>query len=192
MRLAASTPGVQTHADERHKSGRSSMNPTCASVGINEHGRDFVVGDVHGCFRTREHALDALAFDPELDASSASATSSVAARTRPRQSTGWSADSQPLHAGVRSIARYAGSTMPSTAGHGGTVLAAGCAASSPGRTACGATHSPRCPLAITVHTGYGPIGIVHAESPDESWARVTELLESGRGRDVTLRGARQE
>ena len=28
---------------------------------------------------------------------------------------------------------------------------------------------------------------MHAESPDESWARVTELLESGRGLDVTLR-----
>ena len=33
------------------------MNPTCASFGINEEGWDFVVGDVHGCFRTLERAL---------------------------------------------------------------------------------------------------------------------------------------
>ena len=34
---------------------------------LNESGRDFVVGDVHGCFRTLEHALGALTFDPNLD-----------------------------------------------------------------------------------------------------------------------------
>ena len=44
------------------------------------------------------------------------------------------------------------------------------------------------PLAITVETRHGPVGIVHAEVPDESCARVRELLESSRGRDVTLRG----
>ena len=30
-------------------------------------GADFVVGDVHGCFRTLKHAMDAVDFDPERD-----------------------------------------------------------------------------------------------------------------------------
>ena len=34
---------------------------------LNESGRDFVVGDVHGCFRTLERALSVIAFDPNLD-----------------------------------------------------------------------------------------------------------------------------
>ena len=39
----------------------------CRTFPSNEHGRDFVVGDVHGCFRTLQHALAALAFEPERD-----------------------------------------------------------------------------------------------------------------------------
>ena len=46
----------------------------------------------------------------------------------------------------------------------------------------------RMPLAITVDTAHGAVGIVHAESPDESWARATELLEAGREVDVALLG----
>ena len=33
----------------------------------NAAGRDFVVGDVHGCFRTLERALAELCFDPACD-----------------------------------------------------------------------------------------------------------------------------
>ena len=43
------------------------MKASCATFALNEAGRDFVVGDVHGCFRTLEHVLDALAFDSERD-----------------------------------------------------------------------------------------------------------------------------
>ena len=40
--------------------------PTHA-VGLNQVGRDFVVGDVHGCFRTLEVALLEIEFDPIRD-----------------------------------------------------------------------------------------------------------------------------
>ena len=43
------------------------MRNSAPTFGINEAGRDFVVGDVHGCFRTLERALGALEFDPEGD-----------------------------------------------------------------------------------------------------------------------------
>ena len=36
-------------------------------VSCNAAGRDFVAGDVHGCFRTLERALAALAFDASRD-----------------------------------------------------------------------------------------------------------------------------
>ena len=44
------------------------------------------------------------------------------------------------------------------------------------------------PMAITVETSHGPVGIVHAESPHRSWTRATELLECDREVDVALLG----
>ena len=46
----------------------------------------------------------------------------------------------------------------------------------------------RMPRAITVETAHGPVRIVHAESPHESWDRATELLERGKELDVALMG----
>ena len=40
---------------------------TVGEFGVNACGRDLVVGDVHGCFRTLEHALGAITFDPDRD-----------------------------------------------------------------------------------------------------------------------------
>ena len=34
---------------------------------VNEQGRDFVVGDVHGCFRTLERGLREVQFDADSD-----------------------------------------------------------------------------------------------------------------------------
>ena len=44
------------------------MTSACPlTVGINQAGRDLVVGDVHGCFRTLARALSQLEFDPSCD-----------------------------------------------------------------------------------------------------------------------------
>ena len=40
-------------------------NPRTVRTGRNLAGRDFVVGDVHGCFRTLEHAFGQVSFHPE-------------------------------------------------------------------------------------------------------------------------------
>ena len=42
------------------------------------------------------------------------------------------------------------------------------------------------PLAVTIDTPFGPVGIVHAETPDPVWARAIALLESGRAADVDI------
>ena len=44
------------------------MTTTCTRVvSTNQSGRDLVVGDVHGCFRTLERALSELDFIPSRD-----------------------------------------------------------------------------------------------------------------------------
>ena len=35
------------------------------------------------------------------------------------------------------------------------------------------------PLALTVKTPYGPVGVIHAEAPDPDWQRTVALLETG-------------
>ena len=45
----------------------SFVTPRVSHVAENARGRDFVVGDVHGCFRTLERALEGLDYDPERD-----------------------------------------------------------------------------------------------------------------------------
>ena len=49
---------------------RGPLNQTgmnTSTFSFNDSGRDIVVGDVHGCFRTLERALSAVAFDPSAD-----------------------------------------------------------------------------------------------------------------------------
>lgn len=40
---------------------------TCAYYGINAVGRDFVVGDIHGCLTRLQSELDRIGFDPAID-----------------------------------------------------------------------------------------------------------------------------
>ena len=49
--------------------GRTSLmdNSRTRAIGLNRYGRDLVVGDVHGCFGTLEHALADLRFDARRD-----------------------------------------------------------------------------------------------------------------------------
>jgi serine/threonine protein phosphatase 1 len=37
------------------------------SLSLNTHGRDFVVGDIHGCFDVLTQALDSISFNPSVD-----------------------------------------------------------------------------------------------------------------------------
>ena len=46
---------------------RSLTNPQLLHVGANEVGRDFAVGDIHGCFRALKDALDSIGFSADKD-----------------------------------------------------------------------------------------------------------------------------
>lgn len=45
----------------------TTKSPICKALPINLGGRDFFVGDIHGCFSHCERALEAAGFDPALD-----------------------------------------------------------------------------------------------------------------------------
>ena len=163
------------------------MNPT-SSFGINEEGRDFVTGDVHGCFRTLEHALDALAFDPDRDRLfgvgnlvAGGPHSGEAVQWLKHRFTAVTRGSQE-HRALRWLSDALDDKARTLGPHSWLLDV------EPGAHRLWRDTLARMPLAITVHTGYGPVGIVHTESPHESWARATELLEAGRGLNVALLG----
>ena len=144
---------------------------------VNPAGRDLVVGDVHGCFGTLERALAELAFDPARDrlfgvgdlvdrgpCSEAAlhwleGRFTAAARgNHDEMVLNWLEDGRP-------------SPPPAEA-----------------RWASGiaAVQVPRwiraldaMPLALTIRTLAGPVGVVHAESPDPEWETALALLRDG-------------
>ena len=40
------------------------------------------------------------------------------------------------------------------------------------------------PLALTVETPYGPVGVIHAEAPDPDWSQTLARLEAGSEADI--------
>jgi serine/threonine protein phosphatase 1 len=47
--------------------GRSLTNPQLLHIGANQVGRDFAVGDIHGCFGALQHALESISFSADKD-----------------------------------------------------------------------------------------------------------------------------
>ena len=155
-------------------------------VPSNRLGRDFVVGDVHGCFRTLDRALAALEFDASRDRlfcvgdlvergpHSDEAVDWIERRftavtlgNHEDAALGWLEDTlqgsgDAPYGWLRSIA-------PSAYSRWRDALR-------------------EMPLAVTVETPHGAVGIVHAESPHRSWPEATRLLERGRELDVALLG----
>ena len=168
------------------KTDPNCQNGAGGEFGVNRYGRDLVVGDVHGCFRTLERALGSLAFDPDRDRLfgvgdlvERGPHSSDALEWMERRFCGvtrgnhedaaltWLEDrldgsSEPAYGWLRRI-------VPSAYRRWRDAFA-------------------RLPLTITIETPHGPVGIVHAESPHRSWTRATELLARDRELDVALLG----
>ena len=153
------------------------MRNSAPTFGINEAGRDFVVGDVHGCFRTLERALGALEFDPEGDR-----LFGVGAL---------------VNRGPHSVEaidwlerRFEAVTMGN---HDRLVLRwlqANPRSALPAQTVW-LTDVPRrefprwraalasMPIALAIETPHGAVGVVHAEPPHRSWSESLRLIETG-------------
>ena len=160
------------------------MVPSTRLFPANGKGRDLVVGDVHGCFRTLARALDELAFDPARDRlfgvgdlvnrGPHSADALEWLETRFEAVTVGNHE-VPVRDWFRSKllkARRRGEGWlrdipPSDYQRWWDALSA-------------------LPLAITIETAYGPVGVVHAEAPYPEWTRAVELLENGSDEDIEM------
>ena len=143
---------------------------------LNESGRDFVVGDVHGCFRTLERALSAITFDPNLDRLfgvgdlvNRGPHSEAALRWLEQRF-----DAVVLGNHDRAVLNWfrakRGAPRPAESEW---LLGLSSREHRRWRAALGSM-----PLAITIETAYGPVGVVHAEAPHHSWAESLRRLET--------------
>ena len=144
-------------------------------IGRNEGGRDFVAGDIHGCYRTLERALEAVRFDSRRDRLF-SVGDLINRGPASMEALAWLADGR-IHAAVR--------------GNHEEMFLDGLARDResayepwqqwiPDGEVTGWWRALRnLPLAITVETAHGAVGIIHAGPMHRSWTRTVSELERG-------------
>ena len=136
-----------------------------------------MVGDVHGCFRTLERALTELTFDPARDRLFG-VGDMVNRGPHSLDAIDWlegrfEAVTLGNHdrAALRWLeAKLRGSAPPAE----GWIRAL-----DPGAYRRWHEALQRIPLALTIETAHGRVGVVHAEAPHSDWERATALLETG-------------
>ena len=146
-----------------------------STITLNESGCDFVVGDVHGCFRTLECALEAIAFDSSQDRlfgvgdlvnrgpHSADALDWLEQRF----------ESVVLGNHDRSVLSWFRAKRGSPPPAGSEWLLE----LHRGEHRRWRRALEGMPLAITIETRHGAVGLVHAEAPHPSWAESLRALD---------------
>ena len=139
---------------------------------LNESGRDFVVGDVHGCFRTLER--DHVRSEPRP---LFGVGDLVNRGPHSEEALGWIEqrfDAVVLGNHDRSVLSWfrakRGAPPPAESEW---LFGLSSREHRRWRAALGSM-----PLAITIETAYGPVGVVHAEAPHHSWAESLRRLET--------------
>ncbi|MGB4812045.1 MAG: metallophosphoesterase [Methylophilaceae bacterium] len=142
-----------------------------SSIVANDNGRDFAVGDIHGCFSALQRALDHIGFDPQVDRLF-SVGDLVDRGPESLEVTHW-LDLPWFHAicGNHEQMTWGGALNNPYPGvnhpyHGGEWLYA-LAAEEQQRIA---HRLMALPLVIEVATPAGIVGIVHADCPYDDWA----------------------
>jgi len=158
---------------------------------LNVEGRDFVVGDVHGCFSLLQEQLVSVAYDPRCDR---------------LFSVGDLVDRGPESASVLDIVRryrikairgnhedmilrwYGGYTSSDQLlANGGEWFIAMDDGS--GRARKLASFMASLPYAIEIETRNGLVGLLHADAPHEDWPKLAEMLENEAPDGMTRRKA---
>ena len=146
-------------------------------IGNNETGRDLVVGDVHGCFRTLQRALAAIEFDARCDRLFG-VGDLVNRGPHSEEALRWLED------------RFQAVTMGN---HERPIrdwfrakLLRRRPRSLPWLRKIPSDHYQRwfdaldaMSLALTIETSHGAVGLIHAQVPDPDWDRALELLSTG-------------
>ena len=142
----------------------------------NTAGRDFAVGDIHGCFTKLQQALDGIGFDPAVDRLF-SVGDLVDRGPECDMALEWLA--KPWFLPVRGnhddyVCRYDSCDL------GNWLINGGCwfLSLNSDEQAEFAVQFRELPIAIELETDAGLVGIVHADCPFPTWARaVAELTE---------------
>ncbi|RQT19122.1 serine/threonine protein phosphatase [Burkholderia contaminans] len=155
---------------------------------LNVEGRDFVVGDVHGCFSLLEERLASVAYDPRYDrlfsvgdlvdrGLESASVLDVVRRYRIKAIRGNHEDM---------ILRWYGGYTSSDQllANGGEWFIAMDDGS--GRARKLTSFMASLPYAIEIETRNGLVGLLHADAPHEDWRKLAELLE-GEGQDGMTR-----
>lgn len=142
----------------------------------NTRGRDFVVGDIHGCFDQLQAGLDGLEFDPAADRLFSvgdlvdrGAQSHLALEWLEKE---WFFPVKGNHEQMAIDAAVGMYDPRNYAANGGAWFMA-LNGNDQKRIA---TAFSALPIAIEVETANGVIGIVHAECPVSNWADMKEAL----------------
>ena len=152
-------------------------SPRTCIVGINRAGRDLVVGDVHGCFRTLERALCQLGFDSRSDRLFG-VGDLVNRGPNSREALTWLEN--------RFEAVTLGNHERPIRAWFHAKLLKGRPRSLPWLREIAPCNYQRwfdalaaMSVALTIETLHGLVGVIHAEPPHRVWSRAIELLESG-------------
>lgn len=143
----------------------------------NAAGRDFIVGDIHGCFSRLQAELDRIGFNPECDRLF-SVGDLVDRGPESLLALEWVAKPwfHPVGGNHEDMAvRWPNGHMDAGnyAANGGAWMMALDRAT---QLEVSASLSAL-PVAIEIETEYGTVGIVHAECPFASWPEFTAMLE---------------
>ena len=148
----------------------------------NTRGRDIVVGDVHGCFRTLERALAHLEFNTRRDRLFG-VGDLVARGPHSREAAHW-IEKRFTAVALGNHDRAALRSIESRLRGSNTRASGWLRSLAPSEFPRWRDAFERMPLAITIATAHGAIGVVHAESPHHLWSEALRLLESGHDLDI--------
>lgn len=148
---------------------------------LNEVGRDFVVGDLHGCFATLEVALNGIGFNPAIDRLF-SVGDLVDRGEESERALEWLA--KPWFHAVRgnheqmAIDHCAGNSDARLYAMNGGMWMLSLPADEAAKYADAFTELP---IALDVETDKGLVGIVHADCPVSNWAEMEPMLDADPG-----------
>ena len=136
-------------------------------------GRDFVAGDIHGCYRTLELAMAKVGFEPGRDRLF-SAGDLVNRGPHSMEALEWLEDGRIEEA---VLGNHEAMVLRTLLNRGRRVRTGWMAQIDETRTDRWIGALWRLPVAMTVATEHGAVGIVHAGVIDRSWHRTMEGIE---------------